>query len=100
MAPKRKSDTLEPSLVGSPDSGAKNLTERAFKKPRASDATDGSSSSSSKDEVSSTPRSWKEVKLEGEDEVCSLSLMSGYLLTPLHLLPTRMLYQCCKYLAA
>ncbi|KIM48060.1 hypothetical protein M413DRAFT_219993 [Hebeloma cylindrosporum] len=63
MAPKRKSDVLEPSLVDCPDS----TLERAFKKPRASDATDSSSSSSSK-ALSSTPRSWKDVKLEGEDE--------------------------------
>ena len=71
MAPKRKSDTLEPLV--SPDSEANTLNtiERASKKPRASDATDVSSSSasSSKDVVSSTPRSWKDVKLEGEDDV-------------------------------
>ena len=73
MAPKRKSGTLEPLV--SPDSGGNTLTtfERAIKKLRASDATDGSSSaSSSKDGVSPTPRSWKDVKLEGEDEVCLL----------------------------
>lgn len=73
MAPKRKSDALEQPLVDSPDSGGNTLNtlERAFKKPRASDATEGSSSSS-KNGVSSMPRSWKDVKLEGEDEVCSL----------------------------
>lgn len=69
MAPKRKSDILEPSLVESSDSGANTLNalERVFKKPRGSDATEGS-----KNEVSSTPRSWEEVELEGENEVCSL----------------------------
>jgi hypothetical protein len=74
MAPKRKSDTLEQPLVDSPDSGGNTLNtlERAVKKPRASDATEGSTSSSSKNGVSSMPRSWKDVKLEGEDEVCSL----------------------------
>jgi hypothetical protein len=74
MAPKRKSDTLEPLEVNT-----LTTLERTSKKPRASDATDVSSSgaSSSKDVVSSAPRSWRDVKLEGEDEVCPLShLMS------------------------
>ena len=39
------------------------ILELAFKKPRALDATDSSSSaSSSKDGVSSKPRSWKDVQ--------------------------------------
>ena len=91
MAPKRKSDTFE-SLASS-DSEANGLTtlERAFKKPRASDATDVSSgASSSKEDVSSTPRSWKDVKLEGEDEVCSLPL--SYELTA-ELRPSLFTYQ-------
>ena len=92
MAPKRKSDTLEP--LASSDSEANGLTtlERAFKKPRASDATDVSTSgaSSSKEDVSSTPRSWKDVKLEGEDEVCSLPL--SYELTA-ELRPSLFTYQ-------
>ena len=76
MAPKRKSDTLEPPVSSDSESNTLNTLERDLKKPRASDATDVSSSaSSSKDGASSTPRSWKDVKLEGEDEVCSLACL-------------------------
>ena len=73
MAPKRKSDSLDPQISDS-EANTVNTLERAFKKPRASDETDVSSSSasSSKDVVSSKPRSWRDVKLEGEDEVCFL----------------------------
>jgi hypothetical protein len=70
MAPKRKSDTLEPLDPSHPKT-FQTTPERALKRPRASDTTDVSISSSSKDEVSSKPRSWKDVKLEGEDEVRS-----------------------------
>ena len=78
MAPKRKSDTLEPLLTLA-EANALNTLERALKKPRASDATDVSSSSasSSKDVVSSAPRSWRDIKLEGEDDgVSSLLYIS------------------------
>ena len=74
MAPKRKSDTLELLVSSDSDEYTPNTLERTSKKPRASDATDVSSSSasSSKDVVSSAPRSWRDVKLEHEDDVRSL----------------------------
>lgn len=73
MAPKRKSDTFEPLASSDSEANALTTLERASKKLRASDATDVSSgASSSKDVASSTPRSWKDVELEGNDEVCSL----------------------------
>jgi len=69
MAPKRKSDTLEPLVSSDSEENTLDTLERTSKKPRASDATDVSSSSasSSKNVVSSALRSWRDVKLEGED---------------------------------
>ncbi len=80
MAPKRKSDVLEPvfdlttkqpekendTVIASTSAGS------ATKKARVLDAGDASSSSSGKKgkaAAASAPKDWREVVLEGEDEV-------------------------------
>ncbi|GLB36293.1 hypothetical protein LshimejAT787_0305810 [Lyophyllum shimeji] len=63
MAPKRKSDAIDVEV----------LEEKApvHKKARSSDASAVAPSSNSQDtEDTAKPKSWKDIKLEGEDEEC------------------------------
>ena len=74
MAPKRKSDAMEQTtldlppvvvLADSKEINASAVAEPVAKKPRVADA----STSSGKGRAKAVPRDWKDIKLEGEDEV-------------------------------
>ncbi|KIJ68297.1 hypothetical protein HYDPIDRAFT_173059 [Hydnomerulius pinastri MD-312] len=75
MAPKRKSDALEQNFLASGEAGqtenASSAVEDApvAKKQRVVDGSGEASSSSKKGKEKTNPySSWKDVKLEGEDE--------------------------------
>jgi hypothetical protein len=92
MAPKRKSDVIDDLLppvavlVDSDSSKENKAVEVApiFKKARVAGASEASTSKGkAKPTKENAPKTWKDVKLEGEDEASSTASSFALILTSL-----------------
>lgn len=67
MAPKRKSDQVDLDLTTTVDENNQDIAPT--KKARKSDASSTLTSETKGKEKSTQPESWKDMRLDGEDEV-------------------------------
>jgi hypothetical protein len=76
MAPKRKSDAMEQTTLDLPpvavlaNSKEVNIDTSVIAEPVAKKSRVQADASTSKGKAKAAPRDWKDVKLDGEDEVC------------------------------
>ena len=69
MPTKRKSDAMEPTILGPLDASALNTPESDGGVPGTRKKTHISNTLDASLDVSSEPKTWRDIKLEGEDGV-------------------------------